>query len=131
MIRACINEECGWVGENIDCVIFKHDATLILCPHCHDVAEEAGEDVVAVREASLGYEWVRWLSGGDAMVLLMYLCQHINDPSITREALERLVHGWRANALNALVADDWKASVDGFLEVHADARLYLLSQGKL
>jgi hypothetical protein len=80
---------------------------------------------------STSHEWVRWLSGVDAAVLLGNLCQHIDDPQVTRDALVTLVHQWRANALEALTADDWKASVDGYLEVTADARLYLLSQGKL
>jgi hypothetical protein len=52
-------------------------------------------------------------------------------PEPTREALVALVHQWRANALQALTAEDWKASVDTYLEVAVDARMYLLSQGKL
>jgi len=80
---------------------------------------------------STSHEWVRWLSGADATVLLCNLCQHTDDPSVTKDALVTLVHQWRANALEALTADDWKASVDKYLEVTADARLYLLSQGKL
>jgi hypothetical protein len=80
---------------------------------------------------STSHEWVRWLSGVDATVLLGNLCQHIDNPTVTRDALVTLVHQWRANALEALQADNWKASVDGYLEVTADARLYLLSQGKL
>jgi hypothetical protein len=77
------------------------------------------------------HEWVRWLSGVDATTLLLNLCQHIDTPHVTKDALVTLVHQWRANALEALQADDWKASVDKYLEVTADARLYLLSQGKL
>jgi hypothetical protein len=84
------------------------------------------EDVVHT-----SHEWVRWLSGMDATVLLGNLCQHIDNPTVTKDALVTLVHQWRANALEALQADNWKASVDGYLEVTADARLYLLSQGKL
>jgi hypothetical protein len=80
---------------------------------------------------STSHEWVRWLSGVDATVLLLNLCQHIDNPDVTRETLVALVHQWRANALQALRADDWKASVDGYLEVAVDARMYLLSQGKL
>jgi hypothetical protein len=80
---------------------------------------------------STSHEWVRWLSGADATVLLLYLCQRIDDPQVPREALVTLVHEWRANALQALHAEDWKASVDAYLEVMVDARLYLLSQGKL
>jgi hypothetical protein len=33
--------------------------------------------------------------------------------------------------VQALTAEDWKASVDDYLEVAVDARMYLLSQGKL
>jgi hypothetical protein len=77
------------------------------------------------------HEWVRWLSGVDATVLLLHLCQHIDNPHVTRDALVTLVHQWRANALEALQADDWKAFVDKYLEVAVDARLYLLSHGKL
>ncbi len=50
---------------------------------------------------------------------------------MTRDALVTLVHAWRANTLQALQAEDWKASVDVYLEVAVDARMYLLSQGKL
>jgi hypothetical protein len=77
------------------------------------------------------HEWVRWLSGVDATVLLLNLCQHIDNHSVSRDALVTLVHEWRANALQALHADDWKASVDAYLEVSVDARMYLLSQRKL
>jgi hypothetical protein len=77
------------------------------------------------------HEWVRWLSGVDATVLLLTLCQHIDNPHVPRDALVTLVHQWRANALEALRAEDWRASVDAYLEVMVDARLYLLSQGEL
>ena len=80
---------------------------------------------------STSHEWVRWLAGADATVLLLNLCQHIDTPHVTKDALVTLVHQWRTNALEALTADDWKASVDEYLEVTVDARLYLLSQGKL
>jgi hypothetical protein len=52
------------------------------------------------------HEWVRWLSGVDATVLLLNLCQHIDDSRVTRDALVTLVHRWRANALQALHAKD-------------------------
>lgn len=77
------------------------------------------------------HEWVRWLSGVDATVLLLHLCQCVDNPQGTRDALVTLVHGWRANAVQAVQADDWTASVDKYLEGTVDARLYLLSQGKL
>jgi hypothetical protein len=57
--------------------------------------------------------------------------QHIDAPHVTKDELVTVVRQWRANALEALQADDRKASVDGYLEVTVDARLYLLSQGKL
>lgn len=77
------------------------------------------------------HEWVRWLSGVDATVLLVKLCQFIDDPQVTKDTLVTVIHQWRANALEALTAEDWKASVDAYLEVAVDARLYLLSQGRL
>ena len=77
------------------------------------------------------HEWVRWLSGPDAQVLLLRLCQALDMPDTTLEQAQQLVQGWRANALKALTADDWTAPVDGYLEVRVDARLALMSQGKL
>jgi len=50
----------------------------------------------------------------DATVLLLNLCQHIADPAVTKDALVTLVYQWRANALQALQAEDWKASVDAY-----------------
>jgi hypothetical protein len=79
-------------------------------------------------DLTVSHEWVRWLSGADATVLLLHLCQCIDDPTVDRAGLTTLVHEWRSNALQAVTADDWKASVDGYLEVTADARLYVLSQ---
>jgi hypothetical protein len=76
------------------------------------------------------YEWIRWLSGRDATALLIHLCTSLDDPQATREDLVTMVHGWRDNALAALHADNWRAAVDDYLEVTADARLYLLSQGQ-
>ena len=37
--------------------------------------------------------------------------------------VKQLVDGWRRNALAALEADDWHATVDGYLDVRVDARL--------
>jgi len=73
----------------------------------------------------LHHEWIRWLSGPDAQVLLMHLCQEIEEETITREALVTLVERWRTNALRAVGADNWRAQVDRYLEVWVDARLYL------
>jgi DNA-binding transcriptional ArsR family regulator len=47
------------------------------------------------------------------------------------ERLKVLVDGWRANALKALAANDYRASVDSYLEVSVDARLYLLARPAL
>jgi hypothetical protein len=63
---------------------------------------------------STSHEWVRWLSGADATVRLFNLCQHIDHSGVTKAALVTLLHQWRANALEALQADDWKASVDEY-----------------
>jgi hypothetical protein len=70
------------------------------------------------------HEWVRWLSGPDAALLLLTVFHHIDEPAVSREALVNLAHGWRRQALQALTADDWTASVDKYLEVTVDARLY-------
>ena len=42
-----------------------------------------------------------------------------------------MVDSWRENALAALAADDYRASVDKYLEVSVDARLYLLARREL
>jgi hypothetical protein len=63
---------------------------------------------------STSHEWVRWLSGADATVLLCNLCPHIDHPGVTKDARVTLVHQWGANALEALQADDWKAAVDEY-----------------
>ena len=73
------------------------------------------------------YEWIRWLSGTNAQVLLLNLCSHIDDASVTREALQTLIAGWRANAHKPLGDDSWLATVDTYLEVHVHARLYYFS----
>ena len=65
---------------------------------------------------STSHEGVRWLSGVDATTLLLNLCHHIDTLHVTKDALVTLVHQWRANALEALTAEDWKASVDTYLD---------------
>ena len=77
------------------------------------------------------HEWIRWLSSPDATVLLLWLCQVLDQPDSSVEELRKVVHGWRRNALKALTAEDWKASVDRSLEVTVDARAYLLARGQL
>lgn len=39
--RVCISDECGWIGPLSDTVHPKHDASMILCPECHEVTELA------------------------------------------------------------------------------------------
>jgi hypothetical protein len=38
------------------------------------------------------------------------------------------VEGWRANAHKALMANDYRAGVDKFLEVSVDARVHLMNR---
>jgi hypothetical protein len=42
-----------------------------------------------------------------------------------------MVEGWRANAREALTTDNYRASVDKFLEVSVDTRLYVLARPAL
>ena len=50
-IYECLNEEdCGWVGEYSDAVVFKHDlkceSGLLMCPQCNEVVEKReGPDI--------------------------------------------------------------------------------------
>ena len=71
------------------------------------------------------YAWVAWLSQHDAQLIALSLMAAVEDPSCTRETLTTIVDGWRANALKALTAEDWTATVDKYLEVTVDARLYV------
>ena len=71
------------------------------------------------------YDWIAWLSGQDAKVLLVALMTEIEHPSSEGMA-QQLCKGWRMNAHQAIEAEDWTAVVDGFLEVRVDARLFLL-----
>lgn len=68
------------------------------------------------------HEWVQWLSGRDAKVLLQWLAETITEGA-TIEGLELAVATYRRNALRALDADDWRAQVDGCRGVWVDARL--------
>ena len=41
--RICCNAECNWIGEEYECVVFKHDATnptYFMCPICNESTEE-------------------------------------------------------------------------------------------
>jgi hypothetical protein len=45
----------------------------------------------------------------------------------TPEMRRTVVNGWRTNAQQAMVAENWKASVDRHLHVTVDCRLYMLA----
>lgn len=36
MRAECMNEECGWSGDVVDTVHFKHSPDWLLCPECHE-----------------------------------------------------------------------------------------------
>jgi hypothetical protein len=76
------------------------------------------------------HTWVGWLGERDAQTLLLNLCAAI-DCGSSAASLQQMVSGWRENALEALAADDYRASVDQYLEVSVDARLYLFAQPEL
>jgi hypothetical protein len=76
------------------------------------------------------HTWVEWLGERDAQALVLCLLQAI-DRGTSVESLQRMVEGWRENAHEALAADDYRASVDQYLEVSVDARLYLLARPEL
>lgn len=40
MTRICISSKCGWVGEEADCLDYKHPIGARLCPECYEVTEE-------------------------------------------------------------------------------------------
>lgn len=40
MERICINPKCGWIGNESECLDWKHPTGARLCPQCHDVTEE-------------------------------------------------------------------------------------------
>jgi hypothetical protein len=65
-----------------------------------------------------------------AQALLLCLLQAI-DQGTPLETLRAMVDGWRQNAYQALAADDSRATVDQYLEVSVDARLYLLARPEL
>jgi hypothetical protein len=81
---------------------------------------------IAAATPEARHAWVDWLGARDAAVLLLTLMQAI-DEGASGERLQAMVDSWRRNALEALAADDYRADVDKYLEVSADARLYLLA----
>jgi|SRR5882724_3445994 len=76
------------------------------------------------------HTWVEWLGERDAQALLLCLLQAV-DRGTSIESLQRMVEGWREHAHEALAADDYRASVDKYLEVSVDARLYVLARPEL
>ena len=38
-MAACCNADCGWEGLYRDCLVSKHNQTLVVCPECHEVVE--------------------------------------------------------------------------------------------
>ena len=77
------------------------------------------------------HDWIAWLHERDAQVLLLSLMQAVEAPDAHLETLRRMVADWRANAIRALEANDWTASVDKYLEVRVDARLSALQRTHL
>lgn len=68
------------------------------------------------------HSWIAWVNDRDAKVLLLTLIECIMEGD-DNQSLRPVVQGWRANALRALHADNWRAPVDSYIEVWADARL--------
>jgi hypothetical protein len=93
-------------------------------PNAEDLAAQAEQMALW----SPGFEWIRWISGTDAQLLLMFLCHCIMEHEPTLENLQWKVETWRTAALKALADPRWRAQVDEFLEVWADARLAWLSR---
>ena len=83
------------------------------------------------RECPMRHDGIAWLHERDAQVLLLSLVQAVEAPDARRETLRRMVADWRANAVCALEANDWTASVDTSLEVRVDARLSALQRTPL
>jgi len=76
------------------------------------------------------YDWISWLRERDAQMLLISLMNAIERGS-TPEVLSAMVKGWRDNAHKALRTNNYRASVDKYLEVTVDARPYLFRTGEL
>lgn len=53
------------------------------------------------------------------------------EQEIPKTTLKTLIDGWRLNAHRALTADDYRACVDGYLDVYVDARMFLFHTGTL
>jgi hypothetical protein len=91
---------------------------------------QLAERQIAAATPEARHAWVEWLGDQDAATLLLTLMQAIDEGDAV-ERLQAMVDDWRRNALEALAADDYRADVDKYLEVSADARLYLLARPAL
>jgi hypothetical protein len=91
---------------------------------------QLAERWIAAATPAARHAWVEWLGARDAAVLLLTLLQGI-DQGERPETLRQVVDGWRANALRALAAENYRAAVDTHLEVFVDARHYLLARPDL
>lgn len=76
------------------------------------------------------YEWLTWLSGRDAQMLLNSLMVAIEEETMPISAVRSMIQQWRVNAHQALTNEDWTAVVDGYLEVKVDARLFVFRTGQ-
>jgi hypothetical protein len=88
------------------------------------------ERQIAAGTPEARHAWVEWLGERDAAALLLTLMQAIDRGDAVQD-LQDMVDGWRQYALTALAANDYRADVDRYLEVTADARLYLLARPQL
>lgn len=82
------------------------------------------------RKGLAAYDWVAWLTDRDAQVLLVALMDAI-EQATDLEILQAMITGWRKNAHDALRAENYTARIDGYLEAHVDARLFLMRRGDL
>lgn len=54
--RICCNPNCGWTGDESECVYPKHWPEDRLCPECYEVTEEiseAGPDAATAEQQEL------------------------------------------------------------------------------
>jgi hypothetical protein len=70
------------------------------------------------------HEWIRWLMGEDAQLLLWQVCEWVDDPAMSREGLADRITTWQRNARKAAGSHAWTVKVDPRLGVCLDERLY-------
>ncbi len=77
------------------------------------------------------YAWVAWVTSlPEAQLLALTLMAAIEDPTCARQTLVALIEGWRRNAHRALASHGRTATVDDYLDVKVDARLYVYRLGR-